>query len=383
MRASLVGSVLAVGLAASCAAGPPGEGELLRALGDDVGAIAVAAPRDVAGGWIERAALLVAPALPTCVLARARGATALALIWSRAGGGGGAWSLAMVGGTATAGGCDALASAGDLAWFGADPRAGAGRFFADPARKRRWRALAAAPVRALADVELQPGITMRATATLDPRDGVAARAHLRFADRVAADGATEWLRRWQARLDRARLGGAWPALAWELARDADDPTGASLVAELRLAGDAGERAMILLAAAVAGDALRPPTPPCPAIAPAWQDRVTCGDDGVITVARSLVDELAADPVQLLRAARVVPAVHQGAPAGIKLYAIRPASLVAALGLENGDRVHRVAGVAVTTPDAAPAAMAAARAGDRFEVELERRGRELVRRYAVR
>ncbi|MBE7448698.1 MAG: hypothetical protein HS111_07380 [Kofleriaceae bacterium] len=255
---------------------------------------------------------------------------------ARGGGAGGRWR-SPPGGATTTGGGDALASAGDLAWFGADPRAGAGRFFADPARKRRWRALAAAPARALADVELQPGITRARDRDARPRDGVAPAAGppVRFADRVAADGATEWLRRWQARA-RSRAAPAAPGRRWRGARPrADDPTGASLVAELRLAGDAGERAMILLAAAVAGDALRRRRRRAPPSRPAWRGpHHLRRRDGVITIARSLVDELAADPRAAgpARGARGAGGPARRAPAGIKLYAIRPASLVAALGL---------------------------------------------------
>ena len=45
-------------------------------------------------------------------------------------------------------------------------------------------------------------------------------------------------------------------------------------------------------------------------------------------------------------ARLVPAFRDGAPEGIKLYAIRPGSLLHALGLEAGDTLRAVNGVPV-------------------------------------
>lgn len=370
-------------LAAACGGTSGGEGQLLRALGDDADLVIVAAPGRVAGTWLERAALLVAPTVPPCVQARARAADTVAVTWDQGAGPLGAWSLAMQGGGVAAPGCEALATGDGLAWYGADPRAGGGRFVDVADRKRRWRALGVAPVRALADVELQPGIVVHGAATLDPADGVDAQASFRFDARSAADGLTQLLGRWRGRLDRARLGGAWPALAVELARDPRDPSGATLRAELRLPGASGEEAMIFATAAFLAGELGTPGAPCRWIADPWVAEVSCAGDGRYVVAATLRDRVLADPQLLLAGARVVPAFKNGAAIGFKLYSIRPAGLIGALGFENGDLIRVVGGVAVTSATQLGDLLAAVRAADRLTIELERRGKELALRYELR
>jgi hypothetical protein len=185
------------------------------------------------------------------------------------------------------------------------------------------------------------------------------------------------------RLDRDRLGGAWPAFQWRLSADPTDPKGASLRGELVIPGAPGEEAMVFAAAAIAGGGVGAPGAPCPVIGEAWAPRVQCAEQGRFTVAVALRDELLGDAEVLDGAARIVPAIQNGVPSGFKLYAIRPGSLLAALGFENGDRVHTVAGVTLTTVDSALQLPAVLRVTDRFTIELERRGREIGLRYEVR
>lgn len=47
-------------------------------------------------------------------------------------------------------------------------------------------------------------------------------------------------------------------------------------------------------------------------------------------------------------ARLVPALRDGKPEGLKVYAIRPGSRFDAIGLRNGDTILRVDGVSVVT-----------------------------------
>jgi hypothetical protein len=57
-----------------------------------------------------------------------------------------------------------------------------------------------------------------------------------------------------------------------------------------------------------------------------------------------------DTTLLARSARIVPSVRDGKPYGFKLYAIRPGSFYAVLGLHNGDVVYEINGMECTTPD---------------------------------
>jgi len=291
----------------------------------------------------------------------------------------------MIGGGATAAkpACDGLEHGDGVAWYGADPRRGSARFFASPERKRRWQALGDVPVRAIADALVQPGIVVHGTATVDPADGVDARVTVRFDERAAATGAVEMITRARRRLDPERLGGAWPAFQWLMAADPTDPLGAAMHAELVIPGSRGEEAMIFAAAAIANGSVGTPGAPCHVIGDQWEPNIGCSGQGRYMVSVALRDQILGEPMILDRDARVIPAIKNGAPAGFKLYAIRPGSLLSALGFENGDRVHTVAGVSLTNLDSALQLPPVLRTANRFTIELERRGREVALRYEVR
>jgi general secretion pathway protein C len=141
--------------------------------------------------------------------------------------------------------------------------------------------------------------------------------------------------------------------------------------------------MLFAAAAIASGGVGTPGPPCHVIAEQWEPNIRCAEPGRYTVTAALRDQLLGEPMILDRDARVVPAIKNGAPSGFKVYAIRPGSLLAALGLENGDRIHTVAGVTVTDMSSALQLPAVLRTSDRFTIEIERRGREVALRYEVR
>lgn len=98
------------------------------------------------------------------------------------------------------------------------------------------------------------------------------------------------------------------------------------------------------------------------------------DGGHVELPAAVRDRLAADPEMLSRAARILPSLRGGAVEGFKVFAVRPTGLVARLGLANGDTVTAIGGVALDSLDHATAALAAARAAERIEVTVVRRGR---------
>lgn len=105
-------------------------------------------------------------------------------------------------------------------------------------------------------------------------------------------------------------------------------------------------------------------------------------DTEVLVTRSAVDALFTDASLLMRQARIVPHVRDGRPDGLKLYAIRPSSVAAALGLQNGDTVRTVDGRDVSSPDHALEAYTALRSATRVVIELERRGAPVRVLYRV-
>jgi len=88
-----------------------------------------------------------------------------------------------------------------------------------------------------------------------------------------------------------------------------------------------------------------PPPPGDPVVPVLAG-LTKLDDDHFTVTRAAFDAFLADRDRVLRGARIVPAVRLGQADGYRLYAIRPTSLFAHLGLQNGDTLRELNGVAV-------------------------------------
>jgi hypothetical protein len=94
-------------------------------------------------------------------------------------------------------------------------------------------------------------------------------------------------------------------------------------------------------------------------------------DHAIT-ARAL-DLLLENEAVLMRQARIVPEQVDGSVAGIRLFGIRPDSVLGRLGFENGDRLERLMGKSVASPDQALEAYALARGAKVIDIEVSRRG----------
>ncbi len=110
--------------------------------------------------------------------------------------------------------------------------------------------------------------------------------------------------------------------------------------------------------------------------------ITRVDATHFTLARDLIDRALAGPAQLIGAARIMPSIADGQPVGFKLYAMRPGSPLAALGLANGDTLRAINGIALTSPDRALEAYTRLRAADRLTLELTRRGQPLTLTYQI-
>lgn len=92
------------------------------------------------------------------------------------------------------------------------------------------------------------------------------------------------------------------------------------------------------------------------------------------------DAIFADPMKAARGARVVPSIKNGKPNGFKLYAIRPSSVYARLGLENGDTVLRINGHALDSADHALEVYTKVREANEVVVEIVRRGVPIKHSY---
>src|SRR5262245_61306166 len=107
------------------------------------------------------------------------------------------------------------------------------------------------------------------------------------------------------------------------------------------------------------------------------------DDTHYEIDKSLVDKVLANPMGVAKGARVVPAVKDGKPDGFKLYAIRPTSVYAKLGLTNGDTLQSINGFELTSADTALEVYTKLREATRLQVEVTRRGKPMTLTYSIR
>ena len=85
---------------------------------------------------------------------------------------------------------------------------------------------------------------------------------------------------------------------------------------------------------------------------------------------------------LLRAARIVPAIKGGKPEGFKLFAIRPGSVFWNMGFKNGDTILAINGKALTSPDRALRVYTRLRGTRKVKVSIRRRGQRRTLRYTL-
>src|SRR5438552_3674924 len=91
------------------------------------------------------------------------------------------------------------------------------------------------------------------------------------------------------------------------------------------------------------------------------------------VDRQVVDKILENQAELMRSARIVPEQENGKVVGIRLFGIRPDTLLGTLGLENGDRLQTINGFDMASPEKALEAYARLRTADHLTVQVNRRG----------
>lgn len=145
-----------------------------------------------------------------------------------------------------------------------------------------------------------------------------------------------------------------------------------------LALDLGVRAAI-----GSGEPAPSPAPACvaPAPPPSYPG-VAQLEPNRFAIERALFERLVAAPTALTSAARILPTTRHGEPDGLKLYAIRRSSVLAAAGLENGDTVLAINGHPLADPLGTAAAFRDLAHRDTIVLELRRRGEPLTLRYAI-
>lgn len=126
----------------------------------------------------------------------------------------------------------------------------------------------------------------------------------------------------------------------------------------------------------------PAAPPAPAPEPAGGGPSVAADikNGIkkigateFDVDRGVVDKILENQAELMRQARIVPEQENGKVVGIRLFGVRPDTLLGTLGMENGDRLEKINGFDMTSPEKALEAYARLRTADHLSVSVNRHG----------
>jgi general secretion pathway protein C len=101
------------------------------------------------------------------------------------------------------------------------------------------------------------------------------------------------------------------------------------------------------------------------------------------VDRGVVDKILENQAELMRQARIVPEQENGKVVGIRLFGVRPETLLGTLGMENGDRLEKINGFDMTSPEKALEAYARLRTSDHLTVSVNRRGQAMNIDYNIK
>ena len=107
------------------------------------------------------------------------------------------------------------------------------------------------------------------------------------------------------------------------------------------------------------------------------------DDTHYEIKKAFIDAILQNPMAVAKGARVVPSMKDGKANGYKLYAIRPNSVFAALGLANGDTLVAVNKLQLTSADQGLEVYKKLRDAKKLAVEIIRRGNPITITYTIR
>lgn len=112
------------------------------------------------------------------------------------------------------------------------------------------------------------------------------------------------------------------------------------------------------------------------------DNIQKVSDTEFRVERSVIDNILENQAQLMRTARIVPEQKDGKTVGIRLFGIRSETLLGTLGMQNGDRLEKINGFDMASPEKALQAYARLRTASKLSVDITRRGKPLTIEYRI-
>ena len=100
--------------------------------------------------------------------------------------------------------------------------------------------------------------------------------------------------------------------------------------------------------------------------------------------RSVVDKILENQAELMKSARIVPEQKDGKVVGVRMFGIRPDTLLGTLGLQNGDRLESINGFNMASPEKALEAYARLRTASSLKnVKVNRRGQSMSIDYQIK
>ena len=111
----------------------------------------------------------------------------------------------------------------------------------------------------------------------------------------------------------------------------------------------------------------------PSLDPAIAAKIHKVSDTEFNIDRSVVDQILENQAELMKSARIVPEQKDGKVVGVRMFGIRPDTLLGALGLQNGDRLETLNGFNMASPEKALEAYARLRTASALNVQVNRRG----------
>jgi general secretion pathway protein C len=121
----------------------------------------------------------------------------------------------------------------------------------------------------------------------------------------------------------------------------------------------------------------------PTVPPDIASKIQKISDTEFQVDRSVVDKILENQAELMRSARIVPEQKDGKVVGVRMFGIRPDTLLGTLGLQNGDRLETINGFNMASPEKALEAYARLRTAGSLKVQVNRRGQPVNIDYNIK
>ena len=106
------------------------------------------------------------------------------------------------------------------------------------------------------------------------------------------------------------------------------------------------------------------------------------DENNYVVPQARLEKTLSNLNEVATQARIVPSFKNGVANGFKLFSIRPGSIYSAIGVQNGDVITRINGYDINSPDKALEVYQRLKDARNIEIDLERRGQIVKKRYAI-